>query len=92
MELEKKYTNREYIANELIKNGFLIHCTNNKFSGDFDASYIHGSERGREGYGFYFSDRAYKPIQYGDYRKIIPKSEIELIELTEPIDLDFLFN
>lgn len=92
MKLEKKYTNREYIANELIENGFLIHCTNNKFSGDFDASYIHGSERGREGYGFYFSDRAYKPIQYGDYWKIIPKSEFEFIELTEPIDLDFLFN
>ena len=92
MELEKKYTDREYIANELIENGFLIHCTNNKFSGDFDASYIHGSERGREGYGFYFSDRAYKPIQYGDYWKIIPKSEFEFIELTEPIDLDFLFN
>lgn len=92
MELEKKYTDREYIASELIKNGFLIHCTNNKFSGDFDASYIHGSERGREGYGFYFSDMPYKPIQYGDYWKIIPKSEFNFIELTEPIDLDFLFN
>lgn len=92
MELEKKYTHREYIASELIKNGFLIHCTNNKFSGDFDASYIHGGERGREGYGFYFSDMPYKSIQYGGYWKIIPKSVFNFIKLTEPIDLDFLFN
>ena len=42
------------LSNE-IKNGYIIHGTNEKFN-LFDVNKIKGGFRAMEGYGFYFSD------------------------------------
>lgn len=79
------YSEKYKLACDLIKQGYLIHCTDNEFD-NFDSEYIIGGSRAREGYGFYFSDMPYKPIEYGKYFYIIKKEDFNFI------DADFNIN
>ena len=79
------YSEKYKLACDLIKQGYLIHCTDNDFD-NFDSEYIKGGSRAREGYGFYFSDMPYKPIEYGKYFYIIKKNDFTFI------DADFNIN
>lgn len=75
------------IAVDLIEKGYIIHCTNEEFN-SFDSAYIKGGQRGKEGYGFYFSDMPYKPIEYGENWKIVPKDAFNFLNYKTPISLD----
>lgn len=79
------------VAAQLINNGYLIHCTNSNFN-KFDSSFIKGSERAKEGYGFYFSDMPYKPIEYGDKWKIIKKDDFNFIDSSSKLNPDMFNN
>ena len=78
------------IAVKLIGNGYLIHCTNAVFN-EFDKSYIKGGSRAHEGYGFYFTDMAYKAISYGDIFKIIRKDDFNFLNSSAPIDTSLFY-
>lgn len=49
----------------LAKQGYIFHGTNEKFDA-FDSNKIQGGSRGREGYGAYFTNEAYKAEEYGN--------------------------
>ena len=78
------------IAVKLIGNGYLIHCTNAVFN-EFDKAYIKGGSRAHEGYGFYFTDMAYKAISYGDIFKIIKKDDFNFLNSEAPIDTSLFY-
>ena len=80
---------RYKLYNALISNGYILHGTNAEFS-EFNPRKIVGSNRANEGYGFYFTDEAYKAIEYGDNVKAVKKDDFNFIELTSPIDVDIL--
>ena len=75
------------IAVDLIEKGYIIHCTNANFD-KFDSSYIVGEFRAKEGYGFYFSDMPYKPIEYGENWKIVKKDVFNFLKSNQNISLD----
>ena len=72
------------LAGELIDKGYLLHCTPNEFK-EFNPDFIVGGCRAKEGYGFYFSDMPYKPIEYGNNWKIIKKSDFNFLNSKELI-------
>lgn len=72
---------------KLISNGYLIHCSPNDFD-YFDETYIKGGFRAKEGYGFYFSNMPYKPIEYGDYIYAIKYNDFNFLNSSNPIDPD----
>ena len=82
------YNTRYKLAAKLISKGYLIHCTPSDFD-KFDPQFIKGGGRGREGYGFYFSDMPYKPVEYGSNMKIIKKDDFNFLPLTQEIDLSW---
>lgn len=84
---EEKYN----LSVKLIKQGYLIHCTNAEYD-KFDKSYIKGGSRAMEGYGMYFSDMPYKSIEYGDNFKLIKKEDFNFLDSSHPIDKNMLFN
>lgn len=81
---------RYNIAEKLIRNGYLVHCTNAVFN-EFDKAYIKGGSRAHEGYGFYFTDMAYKAISYGDIFKIIKKDDFNFLNSEAPIDTSLFY-
>ena len=85
------YNLKYKIASNLIKKGYLIHCTNEVFT-SFDSSYIKGGARAKEGYGFYFSDMPYKSIEYGDNWKIIKKDDFNFLKSNTPLQSLKIFN
>lgn len=88
MDYNKKYT----LAAHLIQRGYLVHCTNATFD-HFDPSCIKGGNRAKEGYGVYFSDMPYKPIEYGDIFKVVKKSDFNFINSQDPITkYSYIFN
>lgn len=87
MEYQKKYE----VAVELIKKGYLIHCTNEDFD-KFDEKHIKGGFRAREGYGFYFSDMPYKSIEYGNNMLLIKKDDFKFLDLSDRIDTSWFSN
>lgn len=52
-------------VNILAQNGYLVHGTSKEFD-SFDKTKIKGGSRGNYGYGFYFTDSAYKCEEYGN--------------------------
>lgn len=54
----------ENVVNRYIKLGYLVHGTNEDFD-KFDQSKIKGGTRGEYGYGMYFTNTAYKALEYG---------------------------
>lgn len=85
--MEMDYQTKYQIATDLIEKGYIIHCTNEEFN-SFDPSYIKGGSRAREGYGFYFTDMAYKPIDYGNIFKVVKKDNFNFLNSQSMIDLD----
>lgn len=80
MDYNKKYT----LAAHLIQRGYLVHCTNATFD-HFDPSCIKGGSRAKEGYGVYFSDMPYKPIEYGNIFKVVKKEDFNFINSQDSI-------
>ena len=80
MDYDKKFT----LAAHLIQRGYLVHCTNATFD-HFDPSYIKGGNRAKEGYGIYFSDMPYKPIEYGNIFKVVKKEDFNFINSQDSI-------
>lgn len=67
MDLTQKSQNEKWeIISTLIKKGYLAHGGTKMFN-EFDPKHIQGGCRGEYGYGFYFSNEAYKPIEYGGH-------------------------
>jgi hypothetical protein len=85
------YQLKYQIAVDLIKKGYIIHCTNEIFN-SFDSSYIKGGSRAKEGYGFYFTDMPYKPIEYGDNFKVVKKSAFNFLDSKTPLSHFSFFN
>ena len=85
------YKQKYNIAVNLIKNGYLIHCTDAIFN-EFDSSFIKGGSRAKEGYGFYFSDMPYKSIDYGKNFKIIKKDDFNFLDSNTPINIEMFEN
>ena len=85
------YKQKYNIAVNLIKNGYLIHCTDAIFN-EFDSSFIKGGSRAKEGYGFYFSDIPYKSIDYGENFKVIKKSDFIFLDSNTPINIKMFEN
>ena len=78
------------ICGKLLDSGYLIHGTMHDFT-SFDSAFITGGFRAKEGYGFYFSDEAYKPLEYGqniNKFKIIKKNDFNFLELTDKVDIN----
>ena len=84
-------TEKYNIAVKLIRNGYLIHCTNAVFN-KFDKAYIRGGNRAHEGYGFYFTDMPYKAISYGEIFKLIKKDDFNFLNSKTPIDTSLFYN
>ena len=78
------------LSNE-IKNGYIIHGTNEKFN-VFDVNKIKGGFRAKEGYGFYFSDSPYKPMEYGTIFKKVKKDKFNFINPHSPIPYEMFDN
>ncbi len=85
------YKQKYNIAVNLIKNGYLIHCTDAIFN-EFDLSFIKGGSRAKEGYGFYFSDMPYKSIDYGENFKVIKKNDFIFLDSNTPINIKMFKN
>lgn len=62
---QRDQTFRYRIIGMLAKQGYIFHGTNEKFDA-FDSNKIRGGSRGREGYGAYFTNEAYKAEEYGN--------------------------
>lgn len=88
-DLTESSNNKFDFAAKLINDGYIIHCTPNKFD-KFDSKYIKGGFRANEGYGIYFSDEPYKSITYGDNFKVVKKENFNFINGEDEIDLNWL--
>ena len=76
----------------LIQKGYIVHCTDAFFK-YFSPLHIKGGSRAKEGYGIYFSDMPYKPIEYGDIFKVVKKSDFNFINSQDPITkYSYIFN
>lgn len=91
----KRYVNEHNVANDenpwdfcinAIKHGYLIHGTNDDFI-DFDVEKIKGGLRSEYGYGMYFSDEAYKALEYGTMIYLTKKKIYNLLDLTKIYDI-----
>lgn len=69
---------------ELISKGYLVHGTTTEWD-EFSTEFIKGGSRGKEGYGAYFTDAAYKAEEYGTTIVAVKKDIFNFIELREPI-------
>lgn len=74
-----------------IQKGYIIHGTNSDFS-TFNASKIQGGFRAKEGYGFYFTDTAYKAMEYGQIYKKVKKDKFNFLNGKDPIHLEMFDN
>lgn len=86
------YNQKYKLAANLIQKGYIVHCTDAFFK-YFSPSHIKGGSRAKEGYGIYFSDMPYKPIEYGDIFKVVKKSDFNFINSQDPITkYSYIFN
>lgn len=85
------YSNIYNILADEIKNGYIIHGSNEDFD-IFDPSKIKGGFRAKEGYGFYFSDSPYKPMEYGNKFKKVKKEDFNFINAHDRINLEMFKN
>ena len=89
---EQSYQYYYQLLAQWMRNGYIIHGTNNKFK-YFDESFISKSaSRKKEGTGFYFSDMAYKPLEYGRYFKAVKKEDFNFLDGLGVIPGDFFHN
>lgn len=82
---QKNYTDQYTIVANIISKGYLAHGGEKMFN-TFDPAFIQGGFRAEYGYGFYFCDEAYKPINYGGYIYFTKKSVYNLCNLNTSAD------
>lgn len=78
---EQFQTNQSFryqVIGKLVKQGYIFHGTNKKFD-DFDSNKIKGGSRGREGYGVYFTNEAYKAEEYGNEFMILSTKGMNIV-------------
>lgn len=73
---------RYKVVGTLMEHGYLFHGTTESFE-SFDPSYIKGGSRGNYGYGFYFTNAAYKCSEYGNEFKFVDGSKFNFLELED---------
>ena len=66
----------------LAQNGYLVHGTNEEFD-TFDKVKIKGGSRGNHGYGFYFTDAAYKCEEYGNNFIFLDARSFNFLDLNQ---------
>ena len=92
IKINMDYNQKYKLAANLIQKGYIVHCTDADFK-YFSPSHIKGGSRAKEGYGVYFSDMPYKPIEYGDIFKVVKKSDFNFINSQDPITkYSYIFN
>lgn len=69
---------RYQIIGKLVKQGYIFHGTNKNFD-VFDSNKIKGGSRGREGYGVYFTNEAYKAEEYGNEFMILSTKGMNIV-------------
>lgn len=82
---QKFKTNQSFrykAVNILAKNGYLVHGTNDEFAW-FDKSKIKGGFRGNYGYGFYFTDAAYKCEEYGSKYIFLDAKDFNFLDFNQ---------
>ena len=85
------YNQKYQLCANLIKDGYLIHCTDASFN-EFNSNFIKGGMRAKEGYGFYFTDMPYKAIDYGNNFKLIKKEDFNFLNSSDEINTNLFFN
>ena len=84
MDLTQKDIGEKYsIVANIISKGYLAHGGEKMFN-TFDPAFIQGGFRAEYGYGFYFCDEAYKPINYGGYLYFTKKDIYNFCNLNSP--------
>lgn len=76
---QKDQTFRYRIIGMLAQQGYIFHGTNEKFDA-FDSNKIKGGSRGREGYGAYFTNEAYKAEEYGNEFVILSTKDMNIVD------------
>ena len=76
---QKDQTFRYRIIGMLAQQGYIFHGTNEKFDA-FDSNQIKGGSRGREGYGAYFTNEAYKAEEYGNEFVILSTKGMNIVD------------
>lgn len=82
---QKRYDEQYSIVASIISKGYLAHGGEKMFN-TFDPAFIQGGSRAEYGYGFYFCDQAYKPINYGGYLYFTKKDVYDFCNLNTPTD------
>lgn len=88
---QKNYTDQYTIVANIISKGYLAHGGEKMFN-TFDPAFIQGGFRAEYGYGFYFCDEAYKPINYGGYIYFTKKDVYNFCDLNRSADCNPLSN
>lgn len=70
---------RYKIIGQLVDRGYIFHGSDKSFD-TFDSSIIRGGSRGREGYGAYFTNSAYKAEEYGNNFVILSTKGINIVD------------
>ena len=68
------------IVNKYLRNGYLVHGSTNVFD-KFETDKIQGGTRSEYGYGMYFSDEAYKALEYGTEIYLVKKDLFNFLDL-----------
>lgn len=72
------------IISNYIKKGYLVHGSTTKFD-KFETSNIKGGTRSEYGYGMYFSDEAYKALEYGTEIYLVKKDLFNFLDLDSEV-------
>lgn len=78
----------ENAVNHYLRLGYLVHGTNEDFD-KFDTSKIKGGTRGEYGYGMYFTNTAYKALEYGNTIYLTKENIYNFLDLTTR-DMSFI--
>ena len=84
---ENVYADTYQIVSNLINDGYLVHATMTEFD-EFNPEFIKGGMRAHEGYGFYFTDMQYKPLEYGNILWVVKKDDFNFLDSSTPISID----
>ena len=68
----------------LAEHGYLVHGSTEEFD-SFDTSKIKGGMRGNYGYGFYFTNAAYKCEEYGNNFVFVDANSFNFLELEQKV-------
>lgn len=80
--MEEVGINNQYII-DMLSMGYIAHGDVKSDISGFDEQHINGGFRGVYGYGFYFTDKLYKCIEYGDSIYFTPMSIYSFLSLDD---------